>query len=146
MQKLIDFLDFSSIDPQMYWRVSTLDELKEFEIMWRRETAFHWRYRVVGNVFWTLSDSSKILSDLQAESIDLISFDICVKNSLKHQVCFAAGIVSDAKILLGEEVIDDAIAEHEEFCANFIEVIHGLSPEAQVSKKQKNGLSIVKNN
>ncbi|MBC7531585.1 MAG: hypothetical protein H7318_08405 [Oligoflexus sp.] len=129
MDKILEFLDFSSIDPQMYWRVATTIGEKTYEIYWRRETSIHWRFREYGALFWTLSSSERILPMLEKEGVDLQLFEHAVKNSLLHQVCFADRIVKDSRHLLGSDLVNAGIEDHEEFLSNIGTLVERLQPK-----------------
>mgnify|MGYP001593293069 CR=1 FL=1 len=118
MDKILEFLDFSSVDPQMYWRIPSQDEQKIFEINWRRDSTIHWRFREIGALFWTLSTTENLLGNLERHGVDRLSFEEGVKTSLLHQVCFADRIVKDSRQLLGTELVDASLLDHEEFLAN----------------------------
>ncbi|MBC7661284.1 MAG: hypothetical protein H7249_16440 [Chitinophagaceae bacterium] len=144
MDKILEFLDFSSIDPQMYWRIPTEDGAKTFEINWRRDNAVHWRFREFGALFWTLSTTESLMGDLRNVSIDLLRFEESVKTSLLHQVCFADRIVKDSRVLLSSELVDAAVADHEEFLRNIgaiVEKFKTTPPAAAPSFR----LHVVKN-
>jgi len=129
MDKILDFLDFSSIDPQMYWRIASRDGQKTFEISWRRDASVHWRYREFGALFWTLTTKELLLDALREEGADLQLFEQAVKSSLLHQVCFADRIVKDSQQLLGTEHIDAGIKDHEEFLKNIGLLVNRLNPK-----------------
>lgn len=128
MDKILEFLDFSSIDPQMYWRLQDKDQTKTFEINWRRDSLIPWRFRECGGLFWTLSKTDEIAARLAQLGIDLEEFEQCLKTSLLHQVCFADRIVKDSRALLGNELVDAGIADHEEFLRNIGNLVEKLNP------------------
>lgn len=145
MDKILDFLDFSSIDPQMYWRVATIDGAKNYEIYWRRETSIHWRFRESGALFWTLSSSETIRPMLEKEGVDLLLFEHAVKNSLLHQVCFADRIVKDSRLLLGSDLVNAGIEDHEEFLQNIGKLVERIQPKDNPSPSAlANHLRVVK--
>ncbi len=129
MDKILDFLDFSSIDPQMYWRIASRDGLKTFEISWRRETSIHWRYREYEALFWTLTTRENLLQALDGEGADLQLFEQAVKGSLMHQVCFADRIVKDSQNLLGSDHISAGIKDHEEFLKSISTLVGTMIPK-----------------
>lgn len=128
MDKILEFLDFSSIDPQMYWRLQGQDATKTFEINWRRDSTIPWRFRECGGLFWTLSKTDEIISRLSAAGIDLDEFEQCLKTSLLHQVCFADRIVKDSRSLLGDDLVDAGIQDHEEFLRNIGTLVEKIRP------------------
>lgn len=130
MDKILEFLDFSSIDPQMYWRIASSDGAKTFEISWRRESSSHWRFRECAALFWTLSTTATLMPMLEEEGVDLLLFEHAVKNSLLHQVCFADRIVKDSRHLLGSELVNAGIQDHEEFLQNIGSLVERLNPKA----------------
>lgn len=133
MDKILEFLDFSSIDPQMYWRLTDKDQSKTFEINWRRDSVIPWRFRELGSLFWTLSKSDEISARLSGIGVDLEEFEQCLKTSLLHQVCFADRIVKDSRHLLGDDLVDAGIADHEEFLRNIGTLVEKLNPIAAPS-------------
>ncbi len=133
MDKILEFLDFSSIDPQMYWRVASSDGERIYEIYWRRETSIHWRFRKFGALFWTLSSSETILPMLEKEGVDLQLFEHAVKNSLLHQVCFADRIVKDSRHILGSDLVNAGIEDHEEFLQNIETLAKKIQPNQDSS-------------
>ncbi|RYZ58906.1 MAG: hypothetical protein EOP07_05615 [Proteobacteria bacterium] len=129
MDKILDFLDFSSIDPQMYWRIASQDGSKTYEIFWRRDTTIHWRFREFGSIFWTLSTAERIIADLRNEGLDMELFEHAIKNSLLHQVCFADRIVKDSRALLGADLVNAGIQDHEEFLKNIGSLVERVNPK-----------------
>lgn len=148
MIKILEFLDFSSLDPQLYWKVKSLDGLNSFEIMWRRESTIRWRFRELGDLFWTLSETAMIANSLKKKNVDLVSFENQLNSSLLHQSCFAAGFLKECKEMLGDVVVEDAIVEHEEFLEQMVDVIKSFAPDEtnghNKSDRPKKGLSLVK--
>ncbi len=128
MDKILEFLDFSSIDPQMYWRLTAESSGKNFEINWRREAHIPWRFRECGALFWTLSKTNEIASRLSAIGISSEDFENALKISLLHQVCFADRIVKDSRELLGHEVVEAGISDHEEFLKNIGTLVEKMNP------------------
>lgn len=145
MDKILEFLDFSSIDPQMYWRLQTKVENKTFEINWRRDSTIPWRFRECGAVFWTLSKTDEIVGRLSNIGIDLEEFEHCLKTSLLHQVCFADRIVKDSRTLLGDELVDAGIVDHEEFLRNIGKIVEQMKPKlSTVPSPNPSHLRVVK--
>ena len=139
MDKILEFLDFSSVDPQMYWRITSPDGLRTFEINWRRDHTVHWRFREFGTLFWTLCEANTLLGRLGEAGADLEKFEVSLKMSLLHQVCFADSIVKDSRRLLGDDVVDRGIEEHRDFLINIEEVATRLlkieeSPKLRIVK------------
>jgi hypothetical protein len=128
MDKILEFLDFSSIDPQMYWRLHATASAKTYEINWRRDATIPWRFRECGALFWTLSRTNEIEARLYAIGIARADFEDAVKTSLLHQVCFADRIVKDSRRLLGNELVDAGIIDHEEFLKNIERVVETMKP------------------
>ncbi len=128
MDKILEFLDFSSIDPQMYWRLQTPDSSKTYEINWRRDSTIPWRFRECGALFWTLSRTSEIGARLDSVGIDRLEFENALKTSLLHQVCFADRIVKDSRELLGNDLVDAGILDHEEFLKNIGTLVEKMKP------------------
>lgn len=128
MDKILEFLTFSSIDPQMYWRLSDASESKTYEINWRRDATIPWRFRECGALFWTLSKSEDIISRLSEVSIDLGEFENALKTSLLHQVCFADRVVKDSRDLLGDDLVNAGIEDHEEFLRGIGTLVEKMRP------------------
>ncbi len=128
MDKILEFLDFSSIDPQMYWRLQAADSSKTYEINWRRDSTIPWRFRECGALFWTLSRTSEISARLDSVGIDRLEFENALKTSLLHQVCFADRIVKDSRELLGSDLVDAGILDHEEFLKNIGTLVEKMNP------------------
>ncbi len=122
MDKILEFLDFSSIDPYMYWRIISQDGLKTFEISWRREGNIHWRFREFGTLFWTLCDTNNVIARLTEAGVDIPRFENALRSSLMHQVCFADNIVRESRLLLGTDAVEKGIREHQEFLGQLEEV------------------------
>ncbi len=142
MDKILEFLDFSSIDPQMYWRLQDRNQEKTFEINWRRDAQVRWRFREYGALFWTLSQPDEIIGRLTAIGIDMEEFENCLKTSLLHQVCFADRIVKDSRELLGTDLVEAGIQDHEEFLRNIGVLVERMKPT--VSAQTGTHLRVVK--
>ncbi len=127
MDKLIKFLDFSCIDPHLYWRISCRDESKIFEIQWRRDDEVRWRFRQLGEALWNLGSDEDLSKQLESLDIDSYLFEIKLKNSLLQQVTYAQRIVSDAKLLFGPDEVERAVAEQQNFMAQLEGAIHRLT-------------------
>ncbi len=115
MDKILKFLEFSSIDPRLYWRIPNRDGQFVYEIQWRRDERSRWRVRKLGALLWDLSSDESLVPLLEALQIDVYLFEMKLKNSLMQQVTFAHRIVEDARKLLGSDSIDQAIAEQQDF-------------------------------
>lgn len=126
MNNLLKFLDFASIDSQMYWRIPGQDPQASFEIQWRREGLVRWRFRPYGDVLWNLGDDENLMSQFEKHGIDTEIFSRQLKSSLLHQVCYADRIVSDARVLIGSEEIDTALREHRDFVNSIEEAVAEL--------------------
>lgn len=143
MDKILEFLTFSSIDPQMYWRLTDESGEKTYEINWRREATIPWRFRECGALFWTLSRSEEIISRLCEVQIDLTEFEQAIKTSLLHQVCFADRVVKDSRDLLGHDLVNAGIEDHEEFLRNIGTLVEKMKP-VMASPPPSSHLRVVK--
>lgn len=128
MDNILKFLDFASIDTQMYWRIPGIDPETSYEIQWRREGNFRWRFRPYGDVLWNLGDDENLMSQMAKHGIDTEVFAKQLKNSLLHQICYADRIVADARQLLGSEDVDQALHEHRDFVRSIEEAVAQLLP------------------
>lgn len=145
MDKLLSLLDFSCIDPMLYWRIETRTLRVSYEIQWRRGDKFHWRLRKVGGLFWELSSDSALVKLLEAHDIDSQIFEAKLRNSLLQQVTYADRIVQEARALLGSSQVDEAISEQKIFLSLLDEAIQSFTPTAKpkrpslriVDEKQK---------
>lgn len=124
MDKMLKFLDFSCIDPHLYWRISNRAESEIFEIQWRRDDRVQWRFRRLSDPLWQLCSPEELTRKLEEQGIDSYLFEIKLKNSLLHQVTYAQRIVSDAKQLFGPEEVERAVVEHQSFMAQLEAALH----------------------
>lgn len=136
MDKILKFLEFSSIDPRLYWRISDRKGEAIYEIQWRREERIHWRLRRIGALLWDLSTEDNLINDLEARDIDVYLFEMKLKNTLLQQVSFASRIVDDAKNLFGPSDVEHAIAEQTSFLQQLEAALVKLTTPAKPSKPQ----------
>ncbi|MFY7930832.1 MAG: hypothetical protein ACOVS5_18335 [Oligoflexus sp.] len=134
MDKILKFMEFACIDPRLYWRIPTRDGEILYEIQWRREDRIRWRFRPVGALFWELGTDEGLIAQLELAKLDLEQFETQIHSTVLQQVCFAARIVSDAKTLLGEATVEQAIQDHKSFLQQLESAIVKLTQSRPVSK------------
>ncbi len=127
MQKYIDFLEHCAIDPMIYWRIPEQGRDELFELQWRSSFQKAWRFRKVGSLFWQLSDSQNLLDELRRAGLDLAFFESKLKHTILQQVAYANKVVTDARRLFGDDPVDEAIYENQQFMQQLEETIRSLT-------------------
>ena len=144
MQKLSQFLDFGSIDSKLYWRIPCQKGSDLFEVQWRKGYPTPWRYRRVGEIFWTTANGEELEAGLERDGADVLSLEAKVRYSTLQQVAFANKIVEDAKSQFGSELVLQAIAENNAFMSQLEDAIKRLTLERKTTNT-KARLQLIKN-
>lgn len=147
MQKLSEFLEFSSIDNKLYWRIPSHSAKELYEVQWRKDHPKPWRFRKVGDIFWKINTGDTIQTALEAEGVDILALETKVRYSALQQVAFADKIVEDAKKHFGKDNVDQAIDENRTFLQQLEEAVVRITSQGkQTAKPKAPKLQLVKNN
>lgn len=129
MENLLEFLDRYTFDRQFYWLLLAADQKRQFEIRWQKDEKMHWSFRLKGDLFWKMVKTEDLLQSLSREGLDLKLFEERVRTSVLEQVVFAEFMAREARSIFTEDVIQNALNEHEVFMEQIREVISRLVQE-----------------
>lgn len=137
MKLLLEFLEDFCYEERLYWTISdNLDQ--KFEFFWSKSN---------GLVKWVISDQNgskstfnneNIIENLVRLNIDINLFKKAVTSSILTMVCFASSLINQAKSLLSEEIVNNAILDHEDFSSKLLKML------SELEKKKTPKLRILK--
>jgi len=128
MDAKIKFLDDFSLDRKLYWRVGDLYQRYQWEIVFDKGTPdVIWKIRRHGSDDWHALDVKNMFAELSARQVDVLEFDRQLSGNIMTQAVFSSSLLEEAKKILGETVILDAISNHNEFAEKLLEMIRDLT-------------------
>lgn len=143
MQKMLKFLDYAGIDPQLYWRVASSGQ--EYEIQWHKDRPLAWRFRRVGDLFWQLCRTEDLETTLLRHEIDLVEFQRKLRHTILQQLAFADRIISEGKQIFGQDAVEQAISENHRFLRQLEDVILQVTRnQSDKSKMQESGKPLLR--
>lgn len=141
-EKVLEFIDSYTLDSQLYWRVKQLYTDKEFEIQWTGSKM--WRFKLVEHTFWVQCGSDHIIQQLTENKVDLLNFELQVRNTALEQVVGAESIVKAGRELFGDETVEQHIEAWDNFREELVSALNKIMEEKETEKK-KSKLTVVKN-
>jgi len=145
MEKLSRFLEFSSIDSKLYWRIPSTQGKDIFEVQWRKGHPNPWKFRKTDEIFWKICPTEEVMPTLKSHGVDILTLETKVKYSTLQQVAFANKIVDDAKDLFGRDLVEQAIAENKAFMNQLDDAIKRLVIQRKPNPKKPVKLQLLKN-
>ena len=112
LEKKIKFLEDFGIDRQLYWRVNDIYGRYEWEIMWQKNTTKSWKTKKLGMEKWFELDKNTLRKELLSRKIDIQDFEIQLTSTIFTFVVFCNSAVEEAKSVIGDEKIEEAIKQH----------------------------------
>ena len=141
MQKYLEFIDSYSFDPKMYFRIGKILSDEKYEIQWEGQK--QWTYRKVGEADWNKTTTALVLGELEKLDVDLFEFEQAISQRAINQVIFAKHVLAEGEKVFGEEVIKEALRQHDEFFKQFLDIIERIFDNKSTEEK-KPKLTIVK--
>jgi hypothetical protein len=139
MQHLLDFINDHTLDEQLYLVVDT--PAGELELLWRRQVdAGLWQLRpnkCEGP--WQLVHRGDLLDHLEERGVDLPLVEHELKAMVITQIAFADIVLRDAAVLLGRDVVQQAVRQHRGFMAELQGEIRRLIEPPRPSMVVVNG-------
>lgn len=144
MDSKIKFLDDFSLDRRLYWRVGDIYQRYQWEIVFDKGTPdMLWKIRRHGSEDWHALEATNIFVELSARQVDVSDFERQLSGNIMTQAVFSSSLLEEAKKILGESVIEEAISNHNEFAEKLLEMIRDLTrtPESdQVNREGSTGI------
>ena len=140
LEKKIKFLEDFGIDRQLYWRVNDIYGRYEWEIMWQKNTTKSWKTKKLGMEKWFELDKNTLRKELLSRKIDIQDFEIQLTSTIFTFVVFCNSAVEEAKSVIGDEKIEEAIKQHKKFAEGLLEAIRkfDIVADKQPSNHQLN--------
>lgn len=145
MDDLLKFVDNNIIEKQLYWHIpelytSDLDDM--FEIQWKNNREFPWRYKKRKTLFWKQVKTENLINVLNNEKVDLAIFEANLRNSILQQAVYANKLFKDINGLMGEDTVKKAIEDNEDFLLRLKEAIESVinkkgSPDQSSEEESK---------
>ncbi len=128
MDSKIKFLDDFSLDRRLYWRVGDIYQRYQWEIVFDKGTPdMLWKIRRHGSEDWYALDVKNIFVELSARQVDVSDFERQLSGNIMTQAVFSSSLLEEAKKILGESVIEEAIFNHNAFAEKLLEMIRDLT-------------------
>lgn len=129
--------DFS-LDRRLYWRISDVYSRYDWEIIWHKNNlATPWQIKKAGSKNWIPMNGKKIEAELQKRHVDIEEFDRQLTGNLLTHVVFCNSAITEAKKLLGEDKVEEAICQHESFAEELLKVIKELGDKEQSNDEKE---------
>ena len=124
LKQKIKFMEDFSLDRRLYWRISDVYSRYDWEIIWHKNNlATPWQIKKAGSKNWIPMNGKKIEAELQKRHVDIEEFDRQLTGNLLTHVVFCNSAITEAKKLLGEDKVEEAICQHESFAEELLKVI-----------------------
>lgn len=117
MQNLLKFADDNAFETQMYFRVPTLYQDKQYEVQWRADSQLKWRLRPVGEDHWVEVRTTDLLEVLNVAKLDLSHFEVSLRAHLLQCAAYAESFLDSSRLLFGEDTVAEAITANKDFLA-----------------------------
>ena len=132
MEKYLKFFDSHHPERQSYWQIDNINQDNRIEIMWHGKNV--WRFKNLGETFWTETDTASIVEQLELKQADVYAFEVQLKQKIVEMVVLANTIYRKGTELFGTEFIEQAIQDYDNFFKQLIDVIDQVLGE---KKKEK---------
>jgi len=140
---LLDLVDEVVLDPHLYFILQDLKNGKFIELEWNKSISRKWRFRIKGDLLWTISSKETLIEDITVNnhSVDLDYLYTLIKNDTLTQVTFADRIVKKASEKLGYQEINTAIENMDTFFRQIEEMLVSLdiNPKEKNNNQKKKG-------
>lgn len=124
MEPLLTLFENKCLEAKVYWQLSTLYDEKEFEIEWHRDRRKKWHIREKKeDAKWSVFTMNELLPYLNENKIDLNAFERKVSTTFLQQVVFAKMLYDEAVEFFGEDTVDNAVKETEDFLSKLKSVV-----------------------
>lgn len=132
MDAKIKFLDDFSLDRKLYWRVSDIYQRYQWEIVFDKGTPEAlWKIRRHGADDWHPMNVKNLYVELSARQVDVAEFDRQLSGNIMTQAVFSSSLLEEAKKILGDKVIAEAISNHNDFAEKLLEMIRDLTRDSK---------------
>ncbi len=126
IDEYMDFINSYSIDKKRYWVVMDVYDIKKFEIFWAPNDK--WSIKKVGEEAWLKEKVGKddLVECLKENKIDLEHFEGQIKADILSQSLYAKIVFNKTKDLLGQEAMDKADDDFQEFNKTLISTVEKI--------------------
>ena len=126
IDEYMDFINSYSIDKKRYWVAMDVYDIKKFEIFWAPNDK--WSIKKVGEEEWLKEKVGKddLVETLKENKIDLGHFEEQMKADILSQSLYAKIVFNKTKDLLGQDAMDKADDDFQEFNKTLISTVEKI--------------------
>lgn len=136
MQQLIDFLENHAIDKNFYCRAHNYAGTTEWEVHWKHKPNQKrcWGVKRTLDAEWSWYTSKQLADVLSAFNINTDLIESEMVSNIKSMVVYSNLMLEEAKRVLGENIIADAMIEYHEFTQALISCLKQHVPLTDADK------------
>ena len=116
LERLIDFIERNSVEPQVYMMVPCAVGGTSLEVQWVNESNRRfWRFRPLGAVAWEHAGGSNLVNSLEKRQVDMAVLEQELRGVVMTHVVVSRAVVEAGNDIFGAAAVDRACSDFRDF-------------------------------